>query len=899
VSDSDEENLSATPSLGDSFERMLAEPADAIAAPLLPGTIVGGRYEVIERIGAGAMGMVFLATDRDLQRKIALKLHKRRAATAELRREALAMARLAHPNVVTVFEVGEHQGSTFVAMEYIAGTTLRSWLAAAPRTRTEILDALTAAGEGLIAAHEANLVHRDFKPENVLIGRDGRVRVSDFGLAREVDLATPGAGGTSQATGIAGTPAYMAPEQGRGISVDARADQYAFCAVAWETLVGRWPRDDRPTRNPRIRRVLERGLDEDPGARFASMRELLVALRGATSHKRLALGVGVAVLLAGAGAAVFAISTSEDPPSCDAAGAEVAALGADVIAKIRALDQPIIAQRVEQHLAAFATPYRATARAVCKSYKIDRTWSQDLYQRAMQCLDLRLRSVHRMLEGELTRSSAEDLVHRVVAARSPDVCGDATVLATRPVIPAARLDAVVAAHATLEAAWIEIDHERESTAEKLVASVAESDDPFVAVRLDLARAALRLRRGESDGESLVGAAYYRARSLDDIETMLDAVALLIETAGQVRLDKSAETNWLANGLADAERAKTRSPIGAANVYLAAAGVGAAQDDPDRAHAWLAAALPLIPSTRSTPQLLQFHLERRDVYIVEGKEAEALADAKRALEIVEELFGPSHLAVARTYLDVSAAYNSLGKIPEARTAAEHGEKIMLASQLGPSQALAKMKLSLAAALLDGKGELARVRTLLEESRVMTEKVLGPDHRDLAKIDTNLAEVALRSKDFAEARRLNERALALIDRVLPDPHTDRGYVYFNLSAALQELGDHTAALTAAEAAATQFRIGDDRRAFSYAKAARAATPLGKAERALELVAEGRAGKPVDPFMVAMLALENARALITLGRDPTTARADLDIAHATFVAEDAKNGIKEVEELRARLH
>src|SRR5262245_3497792 len=191
------------------------------------------------------MGTVYVARDATLGREVAIKVHHHASGSQRLRREAVAMARLAHPNVVTVFEVGDLGGRPFVVMEYIAGTTLRAHLAAAPRSVREVVALLTAAGEGLAAAHDAGLVHRDIKPENVLVGADGRARVGDFGLARELDSADELAAAAppsiedlrtpvTQTGAVMGTPAYMAPEQFAGAPVDARADQFAFCVTAWE-----------------------------------------------------------------------------------------------------------------------------------------------------------------------------------------------------------------------------------------------------------------------------------------------------------------------------------------------------------------------------------------------------------------------------------------------------------------------------------------------------------------------------------------------------------------------------------------------------------------------------------------------------------------------------------------
>jgi serine/threonine protein kinase len=208
---------------------------------------VHGRYVIDALLGRGGMGAVYLARDLELGRQVALKLHRAGGSHDRLRREAIAMAKLAHPNVVIVYEVTSIDEQLCVAMEYVRGDTLRGHLAARPRGWREISALLADAGAGLAAAHAAGIVHRDFKPENVLVGEDGRPRVGDFGLARaerEPEVSGPVTAAlvapVTRTGTLLGTPAYMAPEQldPTRAPVDARSDQFAFCAVAWEALYG-------------------------------------------------------------------------------------------------------------------------------------------------------------------------------------------------------------------------------------------------------------------------------------------------------------------------------------------------------------------------------------------------------------------------------------------------------------------------------------------------------------------------------------------------------------------------------------------------------------------------------------------------------------------------------------
>jgi len=328
-----------------------------------------GPYVLLERLGEGGMGVVYRAHDPRLGREVAIKLLRAdvarpgERARARLVREARAMAHLAHPNVVQVFDVGTVGRQVFVAMELVEGGTLTRWLRARPRSTPEILDAFVQAGRGLAAAHDKGVVHRDFKPDNVLVGDDGRVRVTDFGLARaieddprsgrrsgaeppwsEPDAADavaadaaptalgPGEPARRQVTrdeGLApltrtgvvmGTPAYMALEQHVGGQSDARTDQFAFCVALFEALAGHRPfsgstdlelgrakRDmrvrelpARPGLRPALRRAILRGLQPDPAARWPSMEPLLAAMAPA---RRVRAWAGLAIGVGGALAA--------------------------------------------------------------------------------------------------------------------------------------------------------------------------------------------------------------------------------------------------------------------------------------------------------------------------------------------------------------------------------------------------------------------------------------------------------------------------------------------------------------------------------------------------------------------------------------------------------------------
>ncbi len=332
----------------DPHDETRAGPAQSVR----PGKMVAGHplgnYELRDVLGEGGMGVVWRAHDPKLDREVALKVLKRMDAPASLRqrlqREARAMARLKHPNVLTVYDSGTEGGRDFIAMELVDGCSLDQWLDRHPLPE-DVIAAVLAAGRGLAAAHRAGLVHRDFKPHNVLRSNDGRVLVTDFGLARGLgdvvedsqaeaafEVSTSGgfdetmdAGGSTPAgvntsgarskpdsvldspltqTGVLiGTPAYMAPEQFRGAPPDPRTDQFAFCVTAWQMLTGGRPYHGnsldelrkaagegvahvKTSLAPPLRAALVRGMDPDPAKRWPSMDELLDELERITKPKR-------------------------------------------------------------------------------------------------------------------------------------------------------------------------------------------------------------------------------------------------------------------------------------------------------------------------------------------------------------------------------------------------------------------------------------------------------------------------------------------------------------------------------------------------------------------------------------------------------------------------------------
>jgi len=310
-----------------------------------------GRFRIEKKVAEGGMGVVYAARDPEIDRRVAVKLlHVVGDGAGEMSREARALGRLSHPNVVSIHDIGEVEGRMYIAMEYVEGPTLREW--GAERTWSEIVEAYLQAGAGLAAAHDVGIVHRDFKPDNAIVGADGRVRVVDFGLAQSAgreELEALGdvpllASGLTVSGRVRGTPAYMAPEQVLG-DVGPASDQFAFCVALYEALAGRRPFQgtsfaavvaaarggnvQAPPGGPTpaaIWQVVRKGLAPTPEERFESMHALLAALRevGKPAGRRRLVPwvVGVALTLGGAAFLQRDASRETEPVVTGDAGAQ-------------------------------------------------------------------------------------------------------------------------------------------------------------------------------------------------------------------------------------------------------------------------------------------------------------------------------------------------------------------------------------------------------------------------------------------------------------------------------------------------------------------------------------------------------------------------------------------------
>lgn len=712
-----------------------------------------GRYMVLDPIGEGGMGTIVAAYDPELDRRVALKLIRTRAmadpeAPLRLLREAQAIARLSHPNVVAVYDAGHVDGRVFIAMELVHGQTFQEWLAAEPRSNAAVVDALRQAARGLAAAHDAGLVHRDFKPSNVLVGKDGRVRVLDFGLARTSGasdrapaespdralLDTP----LTQAGTVVGTPAYMAPEQHGGRAVDARADQFSFCVVAFEALYGVRPFEGetvderlesilsekirttgrRPV--PRwIRTALAKGLRPAPEDRHASMEALLRRLDQTPGWRgrRVSLGVaGIALL----GAALAWPSGATGPNElCGGAELALASIWNDErreTIRTRFMSSSLPAagrmlEGVESGVDAWAEAWQAVHHEACLATRVRKERSEDLLDRQMMCLDSQAADIDTVLE--LLETADDPLITKssqlVAGLANPDTCNN--LAAHRSLVPMPE-DAVARTYLT------EVNRELS--------------------RGRALRRAGKLAEGRELAERLLPDA-----DMADWEPAVARVSLLL---GQLLSDdgeyEGAEVA-LSRSISAADRGRddlTRAKAGAVLAYVR----GHQHADTTQALRLLDQAQAALARAGGDPA--------REVYIllIRG--------------IVEDEAG--HYAPARR------AYEGALTLSSGVLAEDDPVRLAILSNLAITLALEGD----VEAGLEVQNDILRLQT----------GSFGEDHPDLIGTMTNIGNNHGRRRDFTAAAAWHRRAIELADRVLTTPGPRHVEALGNLGGALTQLG-----------------------------------------------------------------------------------------------------------------
>ena len=713
-----------------------AEPAAAAADGELVRGALFGRYVLLEAIGEGGMGKVFAAYDASLDRNIALKIVRHapeRVAQAWLVREARAMARVQHPAIVAVHDVGSVGARVYIAMELVRGTTLRGWLDHEPRAWREIVIHFVAAGRGLEAAHAAGVIHRDFKPENVLVDLAGRVRVSDFGLAE----LRGGAGVPASA----GTPWFMAPEQYTGRGADAKTDQFAFCVSVWQAVYGEHPFAEResdlpaavtagklrppPDRAPRwLAQVLRRGLAVDPAARHASMTELLAALERGLARRRLRVVVPAALVVAGAAIAapIVSMQSRASGPACASAGDRAASVW-DAAHRAPLAKLP---PRVLEAIDGYARDWAAQRVDACRATHERGEQSGELLDLRMQCLDRRMDELAALIAvlpaAPANAGDAVDALVPLTACEDIQSLRDVVPLPAGP-LPRAQVLALREASSGVKA---DLDTGRFAQGfaaiEPLVQQAeAIGYDPLIG-ELELLHGVLAWRSDHMDvAESALEHALARAEAGRDGATSAAAWLELIRFTSQERKrpDEALRLGAIAQGAIDRY---TGNPQLTSMLDEQLGWIALDQNRLDDAERYAHRAYDIrrtragedsLPAAASLEHLAMVATARHD-------HDRALDLHRKALAIFERKDGPDHPDTLTELADYGAALFEAGKLDEAL-----------------------------AVFRDG---LARV-----------ERTLGPDGIDAAMYAHNIGLVDTALGKHDEAIALQQRALAIFVHV----------------------------------------------------------------------------------------------------------------------------------------
>ncbi|HTM22866.1 MAG TPA: serine/threonine-protein kinase [Kofleriaceae bacterium] len=760
-------------------EATLQERPDQAAGP--PATV--GRFVIEGELGRGGMGLVLAAHDPVLDRRVAVKLLSTSAQGSSsegrperLLREAQALARLTHPNVVTVYDAGLAGDQVFIAMELMEGGTLREWMKTA-RPWRQVVALFVGAGRGLAAAHAAGLVHRDFKPANVFIDASGRARVGDFGLVGRADAAGPASvrpevdsplHADITETGMAlGTPAYMAPEQRAASQVDARADQYAFCVSLHEALTGARPRDGDGHRAlpARVRPIVERGLAEDPDDRHPSMDALLAELERLLRGRRLLwLGLGAAAVATATAAVSFALASGggagPDPHEVAEAGcaADPALLAGvwddarrDQVGRTFAATglayAPTTAGRVRTLLDDYAARWLAARTEACRATHVTHEQSGDMLDLRMQCLDRRrdqLRALTVTLAAPLEPAAVRQAVTAARMLADIEDCSDAAqlrVAAPLPDDPELRTR-VTAAERDMAAVIVLDNLGRLAAASEALAKV------------DQASASLDYPPLHSDIQYYRGWYAYRMKGVAAAEEPLgQAIQLAVKAHDPAREERA----WrgLFKALASTDRVAEAEQVGRSHAlaieragggprYLALHRTVVVQmqmnngqlEEAEKLARTNAAEAPAdAPVIRS----IAYQLHSRILGMLH-RDDESIAAGLKAIEIFAQEYGPDHPSLAQQMAVIAGAYRRTGKAADAER--------MLVKALGLLEAA------------NGKDSMELAPIVKELAQVAADR--GDAAATRAQVDRMVALLAPSEKDdpFNWVNGLNQGALALM-------------------------------------------------------------------------------------------------------------------------------------------
>lgn len=782
---------------------------DEPARPVLERGDTVGRYVVLERVGAGGMGMVYAAYDPELDRKVALKLVRpgRRGdptvARTRLMREAQAMARLTHPNVITVHDVGEHAGQVFVAMEFIEGRTLTHWRKHEGRTWREIGAAFVKAAAGLAAAHAADVVHRDFKPDNVMIADDGRVVVMDFGLARAVlpedhaeskseNPETPvpsGASSSGLSTSVTrdgalvGTPAYMAPEQHLGLPTDGRTDQFSFGVALYESLYDQHPfggtslaaianavtdGEVRPPPKgtevpPWVRRVVIRALAVKAAERYPSMDALIEELDRdpGAARKRATLLIGVAGVAGIAAAIAYSTKPAAGAETCQGADEHVVRVWSPPVADqiTTAFEGTGVAfasgssARVRQQLDAYMAGWAVQHRAACEA-GVRAENSDHVLDLRMACLQRDMDAARALLDvfGGADAQVVAKAADAVDGLNNPERCSDVDALLEGEHDPP---EASVAEEvAAIQAALPEVR----------ALLMAGKPKEAHALAVPLAERAGATKYGPVIAESL--------NILGHLQIDLGQYA-----EAEPTLERAVMTSI-------AHRTPVSAQAGARLAWV----TGMALHRPKDGLRWADLVRAELKRNGRPNALVEVQLEKSagEIHQRSGDLERALVHAQKAVELARRDFEGGHPATFGTLGALGAILIEQGKVSEGYEVLSEALQMREAA-LGPNHPTLGIILNNMGAAAEKKGDLEESLAHLRRAHDLKIATYGADHPSVGFSESNLSAALVRMKRYEEAAKRARRALEIWEPSFGPDHVTVCYALANLGRAELGLGN----------------------------------------------------------------------------------------------------------------
>ena len=881
-----------------------ADPSDdsstvvAATQEHIPGDRVG-RFVIVERVGAGGMGVVYAAYDAKLDRRVALKFvrpfhaERRTALQDRLQTEAKVVAQLSHPNVVAVHDTGESRCGTYVAMEYVDGESLRGWLRQRRRSWQSVVTMMAAVGRGLAAAHDAGLVHRDVKPENILVDSRGRPRIVDFGLAKEVN-DTSNSSATScqhehtrfsshsaQTTPgtMVGTPRYIAPEVARGFPHTPASDQFSFFLTLCEALYGAHPYSFQPPRDVHkalasadpvsvptsksvpswLRRILGRGLAKNPSDRYPSMHAVVRELsRRRKSRQRISI-TAVAVALCAGSLALGTTMTDSRPALCETGAQRMSGIwNDDIRARIAShfdTTRSAFAQTSKNvvlgALARYATSWVSMHEDNCRATYVRHEQTERTLELRTRCLNERFHHFSALV-GRLTKASDPRALLKTPSA-----------VESLPTVAAcehtAALSQLFAPPTTVTQRRQLDDAQRRLAQARVLKETGDIEGSReLATQLATNKAVMTYAPLAADVLSLLGTLQSRsgdhARAEGTLRTALDAAArarapkrmaeirrLLIYIVGYRlhrftdadELMEEAHRDVLRAGGEPLLRARLLSMTGL--VY----GVAGKFAERETAHR---DALALLGQAEATPRLIAEETMRLGLALSEQGKFRAAADLhRRALRALEAHLGPAHSRVAACLLQLANALGSLEEFDEA--IAHHKRAIHIWKDIygDVHHNVAAATANLGSTYAEAGDQVEALRHL--EASLEIRRTLYPkDHPQVAYSLYNIGALLLEQQRWQEAYDKLKQSRAIFQRAFGTDHPAVALTLTGLAAAEVNLDKPGRAITHVERALEIYdhtqvppeQLGDAKRILAIALSAQGV----QRRRALRMAREARA-------------------------------------------------------------